>query len=160
LTDAAEYPKDDLAELYQARWRAELDIRAIKITLGLDILRCKTPDMIRKELWTGLLAYNLIRRTLLQSARASGRRPSELSFTAAMQSIAAGWLIITLSNASIAATLIDAALANIAEHIVGHRPDRIEPRAVKRRPKPHDLLTKPRAQARAELLREKCHKLS
>lgn len=160
LTDAAEYPKDDLAELYQARWRAELDIRAIKITLGLDILRCKTPDMIRKELWTGLLAYNLIRRTLLQSARASGRRPSELSFTAAMQSIAAGWLIITLSNASIAATLIDAALANIAEHIVGHRPDRIEPRAVKRRPKPHDLLTKPRAQARAELLREKCHKPS
>ncbi|HUU82105.1 MAG TPA: transposase, partial [Phycisphaerae bacterium] len=61
LTDAAEYTADDLAELYHARWLAELDIRAIKITLGMDILRCKTPQMVRKEMWTCLLAYNLVR---------------------------------------------------------------------------------------------------
>lgn len=140
------------AELYHARWLAELDIRAIKIAMGMDVLRCKTPEMVRKEMGTCLLAYNLIRRTMLQSARASGIRPRELSFTAALQSIAAGWLVIVLSEDSAAATLIDAALVNLSEHTVGHRPGRVEPRAIKRRPKPHDLLTQPRAEARAELL--------
>ena len=152
LTDAGEYPKDDIAELYHSRWLAELDIRAIKITMGMDVLRCKTPAMVRKEMWTCLLAYNLIRRTLLQSARKSGHRPRELSFTAAMQSIAASWLVIVLSDAWVTKTLIDTALANLTGYLVGHRPGRVEPRAVKRRPKPHDLLTKPRAEARAELL--------
>lgn len=152
LRNVAEYTKDDIAELYHARWLAELDIRAIKITMGMDVLRCKTPEMVRKEMGTCLLAYNLIRRTMLRSARASGLRPRELSFTAALQSIAAGWLAMVLGDDSVAATLIDAALTNLTEHTVGHRPGRIEPRAVKRRPKPHDLLTQPRDQARAQLL--------
>jgi hypothetical protein len=151
LLNVAEVAKDDIAELYHSRWLAELDIRAIKITMGMDVLRCKTPEMVRKEMWTCLLAYNLIRRTMLQSARESGLRPRELSFTAALQSIAASWLVIVLSDDSVAANLTDAALANLTVHTVGHRPGRVEPRAVKRRPKPHDLLTKPRAEARAEL---------
>ena len=155
LTDAAEYTKDDIAELYHCRWMAELDIRAIKIALGMDVLRCKTPEMVRKEMWTGLLAYNLIRQTMLQSARASGHSPRRLSFTAALQSIAASWLVIVLSDDSVAACLIEAELANLTAHPIGQRPGRVEPRAVKRRPKPHDLLTKPRAQARADLLKEK-----
>ena len=155
LTDAAEYTKDDIAELYHSRWLAELDIRAIKITLGMDILRCKTPEMVRKEMWTCLLGYNLIRQTMLQSARRSGLQPRQLSFTAAMQSIAASWLVIVLCEDRVAERLIEAALASLPDHIVGHRPGRIEPRALKRRPKPHALLTKPRAQARAELLAEK-----
>ncbi len=154
LTDAAAYAKDDIAELYHYRWLAELDIRAIKVTMGMDILRCKTPEMVRKEMWTCLLAYNLIRQTMLQSARASGISPRRLSFTAAMQAIAASWLVIVLSDDSAAASLIEATLANLTGHIVGNRPGRVEPRAVKRRPKPHDLLTKPRDQARAELLAE------
>ena len=129
-----------------------MDLRAIKITLGMDVLRCKTPQMVRKEMWTCLLAYNLIRQTMLQSARESGCSPRRLSFAAAMQSIAASWLVIALSDDSAAARLIEAALANLPGHLIGHRPGRVEPRAVKRRPKPHDLLTKPRAQARAELL--------
>jgi putative transposase len=158
LTDAGEYTKDDIAELYHYRWLAELDIRAIKITLGMDVLRCKTPEMVRKEMWTCLLAYNLIRQTMLQSARESGHSPRRLSFAAAMQSIAASWLVVTLSDDSAAASLIEAALANLPSHLVGNRPDRLEPRAVKRRPKPHDLLTKPRAQARAELLTAKREK--
>jgi len=131
---------------------AELDIRAIKITMGMDALRCKTPEMVRKEMWTCLLAYNLIRQTMLQSARESGLRPRELSFTAALQSIAASWLVIVLSDDSVAATLIEASLASLTLHTIGHRPNRVEPRAVKRRPKPHDLLTTPRAEARNELL--------
>lgn len=154
LTNAAECTKDDIAELYHYRWLAELDTRAIKITMGMDILRCKTPEMVRKEMWTCLLAYNLIRQTMLQSARESGQSPRRLSFTAAMQSIAASWLVIVLSDDSLAGGLTEAALVNLTGHVIGNRPGRVEPRAVKRRPKPHDLLTKPRDQARAELLAE------
>jgi putative transposase len=153
LTDADEYTPDDIAELYGFRWLAELDIRAIKITMGIDILRCKTPSMVRKEIWTSLLAYNLIRRVMLQSAQASGQMPRQLSFSAAMQTIAASWQVIVLSSDPIAARLMQVELENLIDHIVGNRPGRVEPRAVKRRPKPHDLLTKPRDQARAELLR-------
>ena len=155
LTDTAEYAKDDVAELYHRRWLAELDIRAIKITLGMDILRCQTPEMVRKEMWASLLAYNLIRQTLLQSAQMSGHSPRRLSFAAAMQSIAASWLVIVLSGDSVAGRLIETAAVNLSGHTIGDRPDRIEPRAVKRRPKPHDLLNKPRAEARAELLGRK-----
>jgi len=151
LTDDKAYPRDDIAELYRSRWMAELDIEAIKGTLGMDILRCKTPEMVRKEMWTCLLAYNLIRRTLLQSARASGRTPRQLSFTAAMQVIAASWLVIVSGSDSAAERLVAASLPRLSEHRIGNRPGRAEPRAIKRRPKPHDLLTKPRDQARAEL---------
>lgn len=155
LTDAAAYAKNDIAELYHYRWLAELDIRAIKVTLGMDILRCKTPEMVRKEMWTCLLAYNLIRQTMLQSAQGAGVSPRTLSFTAAMQSIAASWAVIALANDALATLLIAAASVSLAGHVIGNRPGRMEPRAVKRRPKPHDLLTKPRALARAELLKAK-----
>ena len=152
LCDVEEYPAEEIATLYRGRWLAELDIRAIKITLDMDVLRCKTPEMVRREVWTHLLAYNLIRRTMLQSAQASGLSPRELSFTAAMQAIAASWATAVLSNPRMLANLVDTHLANLAGHRVGHRPDRIEPRAIKRRPKPHRLLTKPRDEARADLL--------
>jgi hypothetical protein len=155
LTDAVAYPKADIAELYHYRWLAELDIRAIKVTMGMDVLRCKTPEMVRKEMWTCLLAYNLIRQAMLQSAAEAGVSPRALSFTAALQSIAASWLVIVLSDDALATLLIAAASASLAEHVIGKRPGRVEPRAVKRRPKPHDLLTKPRDQARAELIGEK-----
>jgi hypothetical protein len=89
LTDATTYTEEDIAELYHARWQAELDIRAIKITMGMDVLRCKTPEMVRREMWACILAYNLIRQTMLQSAQETGMCPRALSFTAAMQSIAA-----------------------------------------------------------------------
>ena len=152
LCDAKEYPAEEIATLYRGRWLAELDIRTIKITLDMDVLRCKTPEMVRREIWTHLLAYNLIRRSILQSAEASGHSPRELSFTAAMQSIAASWIVAVLSNRSMFSVLVEAHLANLAGHRVGNRPDRVEPRAVKRRPKPHRLLTKPRAEARLDLL--------
>jgi hypothetical protein len=152
LCDAEEYTSKEIAELYRDRWLAELDIRAIKITLAMDVLRCKTPEMVRREVWTHLLAYNLIRRSILQSAQASGCSPRELSFTAALQAIAASWMVAALADRSLFGALLDAHLANLAGHRVGNRPDRVEPRAVKRRPKPHRLLTKPRAEARLELL--------
>ena len=142
---------DEIAELYHKRWLVELDIRAIKITLDMDVLRCKTPPMIRREVWTCLLAYNLIRRTMLQAAQQSGLSPRQLSFTAALQTIGASWLVVLL-DPSFRTTLIDVQLMHMGGHTVGNRPGRVEPRAVKRRPKPHRLLTKPRHEARAELL--------
>ena len=75
--------------------------------------------MVRKEMWTCLLAYNLIRQTMLQSAQEAGVSPRALSFTAAMQSIAASWLVTALSDEALGAQLINAALASMAEHIVG-----------------------------------------
>lgn len=152
LTDAGAYSTDEIAELYHARWMAELDLRAIKVTLGMDVLRCKTPAMVRKEMWACLLAYNLIRRTLLQTAHRSNLSPRQLSLTAALQSIAASWQVSILSDGPTLACLIEIELRNLAAYTIGDRPGRVEPRAVKRRPKPHSLLTKPRDLARAELL--------
>ncbi len=151
FTDAQEFPAEEIAWLYRARWQVELDIRAIKTTLGMDILRAKSPAMARKEAWSCLLAYNLIRQTLLRSAQQSGATPRALSFTAALQATAAAYLPSLLMDEAVLAELWRIA----AEHPVGDRPGRVEPRAVKRRAKPHALLTKPRKQARQELLAPK-----
>ena len=155
LTDATAYSHDEVAELYRHRWQVELDIRAIKQTMGMDVLRCKTPAMVRKEIWTCLLAYNLLRRSLLQSAQAAGVSPRTLSFTAALQSTAASWMLSTVGEEGMRRLLTDATLTTLAKHVVGNRPDRVEPRAVKRRPKEMALLTQPRANAREALLKRR-----
>jgi hypothetical protein len=152
LLDARWYTCQEIAALYRKRWLAELDIRAIKETLGLDILRCKTPEMVRKELWTGLLVYNLLRQVMAQSAAQQGATPRRVSFAATGQKVAAGWCLLPLSEPQLATQIVAAHLQQLAAHEVGHRPNRIEPRAVKRRPKPHALLMQPRAEARAALL--------
>ena len=120
--------------------------------MGLDVLRCKSPEMVRTEIWTCLLAYNLIRQTLLQSALAADKLPRELSFTAAMQKIAAGFATALVLSEETARVLIETNQEHLAQHRVGHRPDRVEPRANKRRPKLLALLKKPRKEAQAELL--------
>lgn len=151
LLDPQPYPAVELARLYRRRWLVELDIRSIKSTLNLDVLRCKTPDMAHKELRTGLLAYNLIRQTMLQAAIVAERSPRELSFTVAIQTIAAAWMAAVIVE-ELLPLLVELRLDHMTSHRVGHRPNRVEPRAIKRRPKPHDLLTEPRDQARAKLL--------
>jgi hypothetical protein len=153
LTDARKYPREEIADLYRQRWQAELDIRAIKQTMGMDVLRCKSPAMVRQEMWTCLLAYNLIRKALLDAAYDSDHSPRELSFTTAMQTIAASLGTLPAANEELTARLITAQIASLTEQIVGNRPNRVEPRAVKRRWKPIALLTKPREEARAGLLR-------
>jgi putative transposase len=152
LIDADVYTRADIAELYHKRWLVELDIRVLKTTLGMDILRCKSPAMVVKEVWACLLAYNLIRQSMLQAALVHGRSPRQLSFTAALQKTAAAWVAILMCDEDRARALIDTHLSGMAKNLIGDRPNRVEPRAVKRRPKPHPLLTKPRAQARAELM--------
>jgi putative transposase len=153
LTDATRYTQKEIAELYHRRWLVELDLRSIKITMGIDVLRCKSPEMVRREIWSCLLAYNLIRQSMLEAALRSDRSPRQLSFTAALQKIAAAWAITSACDHLLLAKLIGTHLADMAGNLIGNRPDRVEPRAVKRRPKPHKLLTEPRDDARAKLLR-------
>lgn len=150
LLDAA-YTKHDIAELYHRRWLIELDIRTLKITLGMDVLRCQSPAMVRREIWTCLLAYNLIRQTMLEAALQTKRSPRELSFTAGLQKIAAAWAVLATAEDSLLVSLVDTLLTDLTAHRVGHRPNRVEPRKVKRRPKSQELLTEPRDQARAKL---------
>jgi hypothetical protein len=153
LLDPQAYPQQEIADLYRKRWLVELDIRAIKVSLGMDVLRCKTPAMVRKEVWTCLLAYNLIRKAMLQAATEAGLSPRELSFTNALQTIAASLGSLPLMDDDTVARLIAAQLAGLTEQRIGDRPNRVEPRAVKRRPKPHRLLNMPRDKARALLRR-------
>jgi putative transposase len=152
LSDAETYSRDDIAELYHRRWLAELDIRAIKCNLGMDVLRCKTPEMVRKEIWTCLLAYNLIRRTMLQAAMAADLSPRQLSFSNGMQTMAASWVVLPALDNTRIALVITKQLASLTNPLVGKRPNRIEPRAVKRRPKPMRLLNMTRDAAREKLL--------
>jgi hypothetical protein len=151
LTDDKQTSCDALSDLYRQRWLVELDIRSIKSMLSLDVLRCKSPSMARKELYTGLLAYNLIRQTMLQAALQADVSPRSLSFTAALQTLAAAGMTAAIGRSDLS-LLIQMKLEHIASHRVGHRPGRTEPRAIKRRPKPHKLLTEPRPLARARLL--------
>lgn len=156
LLDAEEFPAQEIGELYRRRWQAELHLRAIKVTMGLDVLRAKTPEMVRKELWIGLLAYNLIRRTLLQAAKTAELLPHQLSFTATLQTIATSWLTILFLDGAVQAALVHATHIGIASYRIGNRPNRVEPRAIKRRPKPHDWLIEPRGAAREKLLAADC----
>jgi putative transposase len=87
LTDPTVYSREDIADLYGFRWHAELDIRQIKQTLHLDHVRCKTPDMVRRELWVTLLAYNLIRKVIATAAMVHHKQPRQLGFTLACQSM-------------------------------------------------------------------------
>jgi putative transposase len=107
--------------------------------------------MVRREVWTCLLAYNLIRQSMLEAARQAKLSPRQLSFTAALQKIAAAWSLLAVADETLLLNLLKGTLADIAKNKVGDRPNRVEPRQVKRRPKRHRLLTEPREQARAKL---------
>jgi hypothetical protein len=151
LLDAGLYPKADVAELYHRRWHVELDIRNIKQTLKLDVLRCQSPAMVRKEVWCHLLGYNLVRKMLAQAALRSGRTPRQLSFAGGVQTLNAFRWLLACGPGQGRDWLLQALLGAAATHEVGDRPGRVEPREVKRRRKVK-LMTRPRAQRRAELL--------
>ncbi len=146
-------PKNALKDLYRHRWNIELDLRNIKTTLGMEMLSCKTPDMALKEIWVYLLAYNLIRLLMAQAALLADRLPRQLSFKHTLQL----WLTWNQqgSNSHDPNTLVSF-FVMIAQQRVGNRPNRSEPRAIKRRPKAFPLLMIPRPTAR-ELIKEKGH---
>jgi Transposase DDE domain len=152
LLDAEAYPAAELATLYGGRWHIETDLRSIKCDMKMDVLRCKTPEMVEKEVWIHLLGYNLIRRTMVRAAAEAGLAPREVSFKGALQTMTAFQDALRWTEKEERRRLWEALLAAIGGHRVGNRPGRVEPRAIKRRPKPHKILTVPRREARKRLL--------
>lgn len=151
LLDAQQHSSEELATAYRCRWHAELDLRSIKQVMQMDVLRCKSPAMVRKEIWMHLLAYNLIRTLMAQAAKEAGLCPRDISFKGALQTLvafaAAGWSCPACRN-----ELYTSILKAVATHRVNDRPDRVEPRAVKRRPKKMVYLNEPRSVAKERLL--------
>jgi hypothetical protein len=152
LTDATEVSKQELLELYRSRWQVELDLRAIKSVMQMDLLRCKRPPMVRKEIAAHLLAYNLVRSVMARAAHRAGLLPRQLSFKGALHVLRA--FEQNLRHSPYARLPIRHAhvLAGIAQMKIPDRPWRVEPREVKRRPKPFKRLAEPRAVVRARLL--------
>ena len=142
----------EIAELYLKRWNVELDIRSIKQTLKMDILRGKTPEMLRREIWGHLLAYNLVRQMMTQAAQAKGRLPRQLSFASALALANEFRPLLLFSSGQVLDLAVRTLLGAMANFVVADRPPRREPRKLKRRPKDCKLLTEPRALARAKLL--------
>ena len=138
------YQAAEIGKLYGYRWYAELDILSIKQSLNLDHLRCKSPDMVRREFWTTLLAYNMVRLVCAQAAFVHDKLARQMSFTIACNTFLSQWLMPP--DKSIRQLLGEHNLFQIACNEVGNRPGRIEPRVVKRRPKKFTLMTKPRNQ--------------
>jgi hypothetical protein len=135
---------EQIGSLYERRWDGEVDIRSIKTTMRMDVLRCKTPEMVHKEIWAHLLAYNLLRTVMAVAANENDIDPRKISFKGAKQAVTAFAPKIEAARPENRAPLIDAMLTTIACHRVGDRPGRWEPRARKRRPKWSTPLKQPR----------------
>ena len=157
LLDAEKYPRNEIIGLYQERWHVELDFRAIKNLMHMDILRCKTPAMVRKEIDVHLLVYNLIRALMARSAVRLKSKPRKISFKAAQECMQEFHVLLLQWDTCQLQRLVEYMIAITGAHKVGHRPGRQEPRAIKRRPKPYKRLQHSRVQARRlkEYQREK-----
>lgn len=157
LVDADEYTREEIAELYGFRWNSELDIRSLKSSLNLGHVRCKSPEMVQREVWTTILGYNLIRTTAAGAALVHGQQPRQISFTSTCQYVLAGWMQLSLGL--IAASSFNAYLSLVLQQIaaceVANRPGRLEPRVLKRRRHGYKLMQKPRHELRREL-RKRC----
>jgi len=153
LTDPDEFSTEDLAQLYGFRWNSELDIRTIKQSLHLDHVRCKTPEMVRRELWTTLLGYNLIRTTAAGAAVLHGYLPRQISFTGTCQHVLASWMVLStgMVDCETAQQFCHTLLRTIAQVVVANRPGRIEPRVIKRRRHRYPLMRQPRKELQSRL---------
>jgi len=153
LLDPKAYPFEQIAGLYRDRWIVELRLRDIKTTLGMDILRGKSADVVRKEIYMHLLVYNLIRVLMWQASETHHRPLHRLSFAGTLQrfNVVLPYLWL-FSGTKKAVVLYQYLLIWISRDKLPSRPNRIEPRAVKRRPKEYALLNKPRSEMRKALL--------
>jgi len=156
LLDPQQTTKEDLATLYRARWNNELDLRSLKETMQMRELRCKTPELVRKELWTHILAYNLIRTIMAQAAVRHGVEPRSISFKGTVQTLEAFQPVLALrgeDDAHSRRILYEQLLDAVACHRVADRPNRFEPRLKKRHPNHYGYLRKPRWKAKRDLLK-------
>ena len=154
LLDPVKTSKEDLALLYRARWNNELDLRSIKTTMQMDVLRCKTPELVHKEVWTHILADNLIRTIMAQAAFKHDIEPRSISFKGALQTLEAFQPLIDFQGhrgAVFRASVYRQLLDSVALHRVADRPDRFEPRKRKRRPLRFDRMMKPRGELKREM---------
>jgi hypothetical protein len=158
LLDPKAVSRRDLTDLYRQRWHAELDLRSLKQTMQMSILRSKTPAMVRKELWAHFLAYNLIRTVMAQAAQQHGVEPRTISFKGTLQTLVAFAPQVLVARPAELPDLAEQILAAIAQRRVADRPDRYEPRARKRRYDNFMHLQEPRAEAKARLLKGSCGK--
>lgn len=156
LTDAETYTTQDIADLYGFRWNSELDIRSIKSNLNLGHVRCKSPEMVGREVWTTLLGYNLIRTTAAAAALLHNKQPRQISFTSTCQYVLSSWMLMSCGQFDSAQAIghCELLLAQIAKCEVGNRPGRLEPRVLKRRRHHYKLMQKSRAVLRSELRKE------
>jgi hypothetical protein len=145
LLEAQAYPDDEIAALYARRWSVELFFRDIKATLGLDVLRCLSPELIEKEAWLHAIAYNLVRALMIEAAWKHGVELERLSFKGTVDTLRQ-WAPLFTSPGVRANTALRELLRIIAADTVPLRPKRSEPRATKRRPKAYQWLTRPRHQ--------------
>jgi hypothetical protein len=146
LLDPKAYTAEDFADLYLRRWRAELYLRDIKTTMGMDILKCKTPKMVNRELWMHIVAYNLVRALMQEAAKAHNVPHDRISFKGTISTVRtwASTLALPYLSKTKRRVLYELMLFYIAIDPIPHRPNRSEPRAKKRRPKNYQLLNKPR----------------
>ena len=146
LLDPDVYPKAELEKLFFSRWRIELSFRDLKTTLRMEMLRCLTPAMIEKEIAMHFIAYNLIRQIIWKSAAKFKVNIWRISFKGTLDVLrAAQDLFYHLKPGSRRSRqTFNNILSFIADDLIPFRPGRVEPRCIKRRPKPYQLLTKPR----------------
>lgn len=150
MTDPESVTPADIEALYGWRWNGEIDLRNLKTTMAMEHLSCKSPDMVRKELEAHMLAYNLIRLLMCQSSAESNCKPRQLSFKAAVQSFNAFSLLIGCGNKKQRQDAWTAMLAQFSSHKVGNRPNRSEPRAIKKRPRTFPRLKTKRSEYHKE----------
>jgi len=153
LLDAKTYPAWALAELYLRRWRMELWLRDMKITMDMDMLRTKTPSRVRAELAMFLIGYNLIRTVMFDASKVSEARLEQLSFKSALVRFGL-WCVRLGHGIQLVAWLRGYAgiLSDLARDLNPERPGRYEPRVVKRRPKKFPRMQQPRQVLREKLL--------
>ena len=145
-------PQNELSNLYGRRWNCELDLRSIKQSMHMDVLRGKTPEMVSKEIFCHMLAYNLLRGTMTESAKRTGLTPRQLSVKGTMQAVESFTPAMMAINSG--EVLYDAFLTTVSAHRVGNRPGRQEPRFKKRRPVWRAYMTIPRSQSHRRLAAE------
>jgi DDE family transposase len=152
LLEARTYPAKELGGLFRQRWHAELDLRSLKTHMHMEMLRTRSPEMVRKEVAAHLLAYNLIRGVMAEAARGEGIKPRAVSFKGAQHTVRE-FEAAHLYDAERIERDLPRLVSLIGKKQVGDRPDRYEPRAVKRRPKPYPLLRMTRKRAKALIKR-------
>lgn len=154
LLEHKKYHKKELAKIYEIRWQLEINLKSIKETMSMDMLSCKTPEMVRKEIGIHFLAYNFIRIIMAEACAKHDAIPNQVSFKGTVQLLNKFMPHFINSNSKKNQMMYAGLLKNIVKNKVGNRPGRIEPRRVKRRPKPFDTLNRPRFIEKTKLERK------